>query len=267
MLIEVAMLPKVLPAPAGRVCIMVDVLRASTTLTLLLDRGADQIRLVRDVDEARRIAASTPSALLGGERGGLPPAGFDFGNSPVSIRQLNARGRSVVFATSNGTRALVGLAGSPAVLVGGLVNVDAVAAAAVRLAQETRSSIAIVCAGRALGEVFGIDDLYAAGAIVEAVRSLTNASEVPPGQDAAAVISGGATYDGPPALDESALAAARVYSFYGGDHVRALAESGNGRALYDIGLGDDVEACAAPNRSRSVGIVRYRAEEMWLDRL
>lgn len=266
MLIEVAMLPKMLPTAATEVCIMVDVLRASTTLTVLLERGVAEIRLVHDVDEARRVAATIPSALLGGERGGLPPAGFDFGNSPIAAAQAPVAGRRVVFATSNGTRALAALAAAPVVLVGGLLNARASAATAVRLAEQQATSIRIVCAGRALGEAFGLDDLYAAGAIVEEIRAITGASEIPARQAAAGLISGGATYAGPPALDESALAASRVFAYYADDHLRALAESGNGRALFEIGLAEDVEYCARLNGSQTVGIVRYSDAGMRLER-
>ena len=109
MRLDVAVTPEALnPAdlPASTV-LVVDVLRASTTIITALSNGCVAVVPVSDADEARRRAAATPGALIAGERRGEPLQGFDLGNSPLEFSPARVGGRTVVFTTSNGTRALV----------------------------------------------------------------------------------------------------------------------------------------------------------------
>src|SRR5690606_41372827 len=78
--------PDLLPEEAeGRVAVVIDVLRATSMIAALLAAGAREVWPVKEVDEARRLASELGGALLAGERGGLPPAGFDMGNSPRDV--------------------------------------------------------------------------------------------------------------------------------------------------------------------------------------
>ena len=110
------------------VAIVVDALRASATAAMLLDAGALDILAVREIEDAVAARRERPDALLFGERGGLPPEGFDGGNSPreVSI----ARDRRVIFTTTTGAGRLVGVAGAFASYMGTTVNASAAVAAA-----------------------------------------------------------------------------------------------------------------------------------------
>lgn len=114
----------------GCVAIVVDALRASSTAAMLLHHGAREILAVREVDEARAAKVRDPDALLFGERGGLPPEGFDHGNSPLEAPQ--AAGRRVIFTTTTGAGRLVSSWGAAAVCLGACVNASAVARAAAR---------------------------------------------------------------------------------------------------------------------------------------
>jgi 2-phosphosulfolactate phosphatase len=109
----------------GCTAVVVDSLRASATAAMLLDAGAASIHAVRDVEEALRAKAGCPEALLYGERGGVPPAGFDFGNSPREAH--HADGKKVIFTTTTGAGRLVSAIGAPAILMGTTVNASAVA--------------------------------------------------------------------------------------------------------------------------------------------
>lgn len=91
---------------AGRTAIVIDVLRATSTIATALGNGAAAVRAVAEVEEARTVAAGLSGAVLGGERGGLPPAGFDCGNSPLEYTPRQVEGREVVLCTTNGTYAL-----------------------------------------------------------------------------------------------------------------------------------------------------------------
>lgn len=145
--VDVAALPDhIPPRPSGAgpaVAVVVDVLRATTMMTALLDAGARGIRAVRTTDQARAIKAEDPSVILGGERDGLPPEGFDLGNSPATIEPAMVRGRTVVLTTTNGTRAVEMVPKPMPCVMLALVNLDAVADSL----RVIGSDILIVCSG------------------------------------------------------------------------------------------------------------------------
>ena len=84
----------------GCVAIVVDALRASATAAMLLETGATELIVVAEVEDAIAAKQSYPDALIFGERGGLPPPGFDGGNSPQDV--ACAAGRRVIFTTTTG---------------------------------------------------------------------------------------------------------------------------------------------------------------------
>lgn len=144
-MIRVYPLPELLdPEHLGRsTVVVIDVLRASTTMTHALAAGAKRVIPCLDVDEARALRESAGvDALLGGERGGLPIAGFDLGNSPAEYTPQAVRDRTVIFTTTNGTRALHAAQDARRVLIGSFVN-----AAAVVDALADTPEVALVCAG------------------------------------------------------------------------------------------------------------------------
>jgi len=153
-------------AAAGGIAVVIDVLRASTTIVTSLARGATAVLPRRSIEEALAAAAERPGAVLGGERGGLKIAGFDLGNSPLEYSADRVAGRAVVITTTNGTAALAACHQAADVLVGAIVNRAAVAATARRLAAERGCDVHLVCAGTD-GEVTA-EDLLAAGAILDA---------------------------------------------------------------------------------------------------
>src|SRR4051794_36039557 len=93
---------------AGKTANVVDVLRATTTIIHAIAGGAKEVIPCQEIDEAKQIASQIgPSAVLGGERGGEQIPGFDFGNSPLEYSRERIAGRTVVFTTTNGTRAML----------------------------------------------------------------------------------------------------------------------------------------------------------------
>jgi 2-phosphosulfolactate phosphatase len=156
-------------ATAGGIAVILDVLRASTTMITALAHGAARIVPVADVEAARRRAAdSTPRALLGGERRGIRIAGFDLGNSPLEYTPAAVAGRTLVITTTNGTAALHACRDAREILVGGIVNRTAVAAAIRRLAGP-EERVHLVCAGT--DGLVTAEDLLAAGAILDAAAA------------------------------------------------------------------------------------------------
>jgi 2-phosphosulfolactate phosphatase len=152
------------PPEAVRVptAVVVDVLRATSTIVQALDSGYERVLCCAEIEEARAVRDEVGDAVLAGERLAVAVPGFDLGNSPRDF--LAPRAATLVLSTTNGTRAIVTAAGScDSVLVGSLLNLEAVAAAA-RAGEE---DVAVVCAG--LEGRFTLDDAYCAGRIVEAI--------------------------------------------------------------------------------------------------
>lgn len=106
------------------VAVVVDALRASATAAMLLDAGACELWVVREVEGAFALRNRLPGAMLYGERGGLPPEGFDFGNSPREVEA--ARDRQVIFTTTTGAGRLVSAWGAQALYLGATINASAV---------------------------------------------------------------------------------------------------------------------------------------------
>jgi 2-phosphosulfolactate phosphatase len=145
------------------VAVVIDVLRATTTMVYALAAGCTAIRPMGDVEEARRTANGLPAGkvLLAGERGGLKLPDFDLGNSPVEYVPGRCKDTTLILTTSNGTHALLRAAAAARVLVGAFVNYSAVCEQLLT----TERPIHLVCAGDE-GEPC-LEDTLLAGALVE----------------------------------------------------------------------------------------------------
>ena len=177
----------------GGMAVMIDVLRASTTIAHALAAGAEAVVACGEIDEARSAAANLSAAgpvLLGGERGGRLIEGFDLDNSPLAYTPGRVAGRTVVFTTTNGTRALRRCAEAERVLIGAFVNFRSVVNAVEASARQVRTSsrrggpggVHLVCAGTD-GEITAEDALCAGAFAAELVRR-----GYPPGNDAAGLV-------------------------------------------------------------------------------
>jgi 2-phosphosulfolactate phosphatase len=188
------------------VAVVVDVLRATSSIVQALASGYRQVLCVDSIERARGLRA--PGRVLAGEQDCVPPAGFDLGNSPGGFER--PLGEELILATTNGAPALVAATGvAQRVLVGALLNLDAVTAA---LAGE--EDLQLVCAGTK-GRV-GLEDVYLAGRIVLRLPG--------PRTDAA----------------RTAECVAAHYS----RPIDALNDSEDASALSAVGLEDDLLACA-----------------------
>jgi 2-phosphosulfolactate phosphatase len=158
-------LPELAPPDrlTGGVAVVIDVLRASTTIIHALAAGCTCVRPCAEVDEAKELAASMRAGrvILGGERRAMPLAGFDLGNSPREYTAKTCRGTTLVLTTTNGTRALLRAAEAERAIIAGFVNYSAVCE---QLRQDPRP-IHILCAG-CEGEAT-LEDTLLAGALVE----------------------------------------------------------------------------------------------------
>jgi 2-phosphosulfolactate phosphatase len=164
MRIDVALVPAEARRWTNTVCVLLDELRASSTIVRILERGAAAVIPAASLAEARRIARAD-GFILAGEHRVVRAPGFDYGNSPAEVVVADLTGRTVVLSTRNGTAVLRGLRADAPILVGCLLNATAVARAALAVARERASDVGIVCAGRR--GAFALEDAVAAGAILE----------------------------------------------------------------------------------------------------
>jgi 2-phosphosulfolactate phosphatase len=219
-------------ALAGVVVLVVDVLRASTTMITALAHGCAGIVPVIDAGEARRRAAmlGAGSAVLAGERRGETIPGFLLGNSPLEVSAERVGGRTLVFTTSNGTRALLAARGAAAVGVAAFVNLSA----AVAWARTAGGDVTVLCAGER-GQI-SLEDYVCAGFLAERLA--------------------GSERDG--RLSPRAQDAVRTSADYAGDVGRLARASSWARRLARNGRGGDVAACLALDTSTLVPV--YQAD-------
>ncbi len=169
MRVDVAFTPDVsVAAPTG---VVVDVIRATSTICQALDGGYERILCAAEVEDARAVRDELEGVTLGGERLGVRIDGFDLGNSPREY--LEPRSPVLSMSTTNGTRAIVAAAERcDRVLVASLLNLASVVAAAA----EPGEDVAVFCAG--VKGSFALDDAYVAGRIADALEcSRTDAAE------------------------------------------------------------------------------------------
>jgi 2-phosphosulfolactate phosphatase len=157
MRLDVAFIPaETRPAAVG---IVVDVIRATSTIAQALAAGYERVVCCRELDEARALRAELGDAIVAGERDAVRIEGFDAGASPREF--LEPRARTLILSTTNGTRSIVAAAEAcDRVLIGSLLNLDAVA----RAAREADGDVVVLCAG--YKGAFALDDAYCAGRIV-----------------------------------------------------------------------------------------------------
>jgi 2-phosphosulfolactate phosphatase len=205
-------------APLG---IVVDVLRATSTISQALSSGYRRVLCCAEVEEARRLREETEGSLVGGERNAVRIEGFDVGASPREF--LEPKADTLILSTTNGTQTILTAASRcEEVVLGSLLNLSAVAARA----RELGVDVAIFCAG--FKGAFALDDAYCAGRIV----ALLGAT----GSDAA-------------------IAAERLASTFGDAHTAVLA-----RTYGPPGLEEDILFCSresvlpvVPRFSRMLG--------------
>jgi 2-phosphosulfolactate phosphatase len=205
----------------GRTAVVIDVLRATSSIVEALANGARAIYPTTGTEEAIKLISSLgrEDTLLCGERRGRQIEGYDLGNSPDEFTRARVAGKRLVMNTTNGTRALATVAGADRVLTASFLNVSAVAKAVAGV-----ESLVVVCAGRE-GR-FSLEDAVCGGLILNRLGS--EWTEHPDTSDAARV----------------ALQLAREANV----DAAFLASTAAGRALVELGMEGDLETCAHVDR-------------------
>lgn len=219
-------------AAQGRAAVVVDALRATTTLTAMIAAGAEAVLPVADLAVARNLKAEAAEIILAGERGNHPPPGFDGGNSPREYPPERVRGRRIVLTTTNGTQAVLRAERARRMAAGALVNAGAVA----DWIREGDEPPLFVLAGSQ--GAFALEDLLAAGAVIDRLRGY--------------------------AWSDAARAAWIAYDRYRGDLVQGLLDASHGAELAAQGLGEDLQYAASLDRFQ---VVAARGPDGWFRRV
>jgi 2-phosphosulfolactate phosphatase len=225
--LDVAFFPGELEAKSfhGSPVVVVDVVRATTTIITALAQGCAFVLPVLHVEEAfeaaHRYAGPIP-LLLGGERGGKRVEGFDLGNSPREYTAAVVDQKGLIFSTTNGTRTLLALDGAFPIVIGAFVNMSAVCQYLLRYVQEhpTHTSVLVACSG--VMNSFSLEDTVCAGMFVRQISTQAEGICKTP----------------------AATAAEILYAHYQGDLLDMLRNSDGGRRVAHIGLARDLVACA-----------------------
>jgi len=205
----------------GRLVLIVDVLRASTTVATALGNGAKTVIPVEGADEviSRSKEFHRSQILLAGEQKMHPIVGFDLGNSPQSFTPEAVEGKTILITTTNGTRALLGVQGARDIVIASYVNFTAVLAM-MRVAASSNTDIAIICAGEEGS--FTLEDAACAGRYVRAIPKRSDSIQV----------------------NDAAAASVLIEKKYGDNIAKVFKESTHGKDLEEAGFGDDLTAAA-----------------------
>jgi 2-phosphosulfolactate phosphatase len=219
-------LPSMIPPGAlrGGLAVVIDVLRATTSMIHALASGAESVRPVGEIDEAFPLAATFPAGrvILGGERLGLPIDGFDLGNSPSSYNDASCRGKTLIMTTTNGTRAILASLDAERVFIASFPNVSATLGAIVA----DHRPVHLICSGTD-GRI-SLEDATLAGSLASSLLAQGYRS----GNDEAEIAAG-----------------LWVGASNGGESlVNQLSRGRGGRRVRSIGLAADLEDAATVDR-------------------
>jgi 2-phosphosulfolactate phosphatase len=214
--------------------VVIDVLRATTTIVTALANGAKAVIPAATSEEAVRLTSNLEKNgyLLAGERRSLKIEGFQLGNSPREMGPAVVKGKTIFLAPTNGTPALVSTQGAERVLVGAAANFKALTERARALFLE-REELAIICAGRE--RQFALEDAYTAGRLVKALKRGTKKLQL---NDAARV----------------ALALTTLYDSW----ESAFEQSAAAQQLAEVDLSEDVAFAAKADRFDTVPVYAER---------
>ena len=232
--------PPVRPVAEGGpdAAVVIDVLRATTTIAWALQNGAEAIQAFADLAELEAAAAAWPAAkrLRAGERGGKRVEGYDLGNSPLAVTPELVGGKRIFMSTTNGTRSLAAVRQVPLLLTACLPNRSAVAR---RLLEHDCKRVWIVGSGWE-GD-YSLEDSLAAGAVASAATELAVAPHI------------GVSFG-----NDEMLAALALWQQWHLDTETCLRAASHGQRLIGIGNHDaDFACCAAVD---SLQLVPFQTE-------
>ena len=210
----------------GKTTVVIDVLRASSTIVAALQNGAKEIVPVGTVEFAVKVSGGMfgGQTLIGGERNTKKIEGFALGNSPLEYTEDVVAGKSIIFYTTNGTKAIVKAKFSAGLFICAFNNISAVAKHLAMLDNDFE----IQCAGRSNN--FSMEDTICAGKLISEIEKIkTDLS-----------------------LSDSAKASVALSKSFGRSIYKMLSETEHGKQLLENGFDDDIKFCSKLNISEIV---------------
>jgi 2-phosphosulfolactate phosphatase len=202
----------------GTIVVIIDIFRATSTITAALHNGAARIIPVASVDECIAIGASIPGSLTAGERDGKVAEGLQHGNSPLEYPAEFIHGKTIVLTTTNGTRLLHMVKDAAEIVIGSFLNLSVVC----EYLLSQSKNVLLGCAS--WKDKFNLEDTLFAGAVVNRLQDKFEIN------------------------CDAALAARHLYTSSGGSNfIEFLKDSSHYRRLSGFGLEHDMEYCATPD--------------------
>jgi 2-phosphosulfolactate phosphatase len=210
----------------GKTSVVIDVLRATSTIVHALENEAKEIIPVANVEFAVKISGGMFSGqtLLGGERNTKKVEGFALGNSPLEYLKELISGKTIILYTTNGSKAIVKAKFSQTLLICSFLNISAVA----NYISDFNKDFEILCAGK--GNVFSMEDTVCAGKLISEIMKIRNDIE----------------------LSDSARASLALNKNFGKNILNMLKETEHGRLLIDNGFEEDLKFCSKLNYSNVI---------------
>jgi len=204
---------------AGKLVVIIDVLRASSTIVAALANGCNGFIPIFSPNQAKKKARQFKKerVLLGGERAGIKLEGFDLGNSPREYKRETVKDKTIIFSTTNGVKTLEMVKGAYRIIIGSFLNLQAVC----NYCTNYKGDILLICAGKE-GR-FSLEDTACAGILIDSLKNALSDT----GQESGAN-----------------LTAQLLYEKFGNNILEILRKSQHGRYLESIGLGEDLKFCS-----------------------
>lgn len=215
------------------IVVAIDVLRATSAICAALDSGVEKIIPVSTLEEA--IEYRRKGYLVGAERNGEIVEGFEFGNSPFSLMEERFHGKTLVLSTTNGTRAINIASKTHTVVVGSLLNLDALSSWLI----QQDDNVLLLCSG--WKDKFNLEDTICAGALTEALLA-TNKFK---------------------SDEDSTIAAMFLYQSARDNYFSFLKHSSHRRRLKRLNLNRDIKYCLTPNQTEVIPILKNGALEKY----
>ena len=203
----------------GKTTVVIDILRATSTIVTAISNGAKEVVPVASVEFAVKVSGGMfgGQTLLGGERNTKKIEGFALGNSPFEYSKEIVEGKTIVFFTTNGTKSIAKAKYSENLYTCSFLNISAVAKHLITL----NTDVEIVCAGR--NNYFSIEDSVCAGMLISKISKVKEDSF----------------------LNDSGSAVLTLYEKYGANLIKMMRESDHGKILLENGFGADLEYCSS----------------------
>ena len=216
---------------AGKLVVVIDVLRASSTIVTALANGCRGFIPILSPEQAKAEAQQfeKDSVLLGGEREGKKIEGFDLGNSPREYKGEVVKDKTIIFSTTNGVKTLEMVKNAHRIIIGSFLNLHAVC----NYCTNYQGDILIICSGRE-GK-YSLEDTACAGMLIDSLKNAL--SDIYQESDAN-------------------LTAQLLYEKFGNHILAILQKSQHGRYLESIGLNEDLKFCSQLDFFHIVPMVR-----------